>query len=64
MYKITLTFITAAMLAACTQTSTPDKTQPPQTTVCSQDAKQCSDGSWVGRSGPNCEFACPSATPN
>ena len=28
--------------------------------VCIQDAKPCSDGSYVGRSGPNCEFAmCP-----
>jgi len=29
-------------------------------TVCTQDAKLCSDGSYVGRTGPNCEFtACP-----
>ena len=29
-------------------------------TSCTADAKQCSDGSYVGRSGPNCEFAaCP-----
>lgn len=28
--------------------------------VCTHDAKQCPDGSWVGRTGPNCEFAsCP-----
>jgi hypothetical protein len=27
---------------------------------CTQDAKQCPDGSYVGRTGPNCEFsACP-----
>ena len=27
------------------------------------DAKQCPDGSYVGRSGPNCEFAaCPGET--
>jgi len=33
--------------------------QPGQT-VCTQDAKLCSDGSYVGRTGPNCEFAaCP-----
>jgi hypothetical protein len=24
---------------------------------CTQDAKQCPDGSWVGRIGPKCEFA-------
>ena len=29
-------------------------------TLCTQDAKLCPDGSYVGRTGPNCEFAvCP-----
>ncbi len=28
-------------------------------TVCTQDAKQCPDGSYIGRTGPNCEFVCP-----
>ncbi|MBA3724120.1 MAG: hypothetical protein H0W89_04515 [Candidatus Levybacteria bacterium] len=28
-------------------------------TICTQEATQCSDGSWVPRSGPNCEFKCP-----
>lgn len=28
------------------------------TTVCTMDARQCPDGSWVGRSGPKCEFKC------
>jgi len=28
--------------------------------ACTQEAKQCSDGSYVSRTGPNCEFAtCP-----
>lgn len=28
--------------------------------ACTMDAKMCPDGSYVGRSGPNCEFAaCP-----
>jgi len=32
----------------------------PNQTACTQEAMQCSDGSYVGRSGPNCEFAkCP-----
>ncbi len=32
------------------------------TTVCTMEAKQCPDGSYVGRSGPNCEFAeCPTS---
>ena len=29
-------------------------------TFCTQDAMLCPDGSYVGRTGPNCEFApCP-----
>jgi hypothetical protein len=27
--------------------------------LCTMDAMQCSDGSWVGRSGPDCQFVCP-----
>lgn len=27
--------------------------------ACTMDARQCPDGSWVGRSGPKCEFVCP-----
>lgn len=31
-------------------------------TVCTMEAKECPDGSFVGRSGPNCDFApCPSS---
>jgi len=37
------------------------KVKPPLS--CTQEAKQCPDGSYVGRVGPNCEFAeCPSVT--
>lgn len=45
----------------------PTNVVPAQTTVspdvvCTQEAKLCSDGSYVGRTGPNCEFApCPSS---
>ena len=27
--------------------------------ACTQEAMECPDGTWVGRSGPNCEFVCP-----
>lgn len=34
-------------------------------TICTADAKLCPDGSYVGRSEPNCEFAaCPDANAN
>jgi len=32
----------------------------PKQTVCTMEVKLCPDGSYVGRTGPNCEFApCP-----
>lgn len=34
-------------------------TPPPDSIVCTADALKCPDGSWVGRSGPHCEFVCP-----
>ncbi len=35
----------------------------PEPVFCTQDAKQCLDGSYVGRTGPKCEFAsCPNAS--
>lgn len=34
--------------------------KPEEPVFCTQDAKQCPDGSYVGRTGPSCEFAaCP-----
>lgn len=37
----------------------------PAPVACTQEAKECSDGSYVSRSGPNCEFAaCPKVSPS
>jgi hypothetical protein len=39
----------------------PSKSLPgttPSGTVCTMEAMQCPDGSWVGRSGPECTFVC------
>lgn len=32
--------------------------------ACLADAKQCPDGSYVQRSGPNCDFVCPTSATN
>jgi hypothetical protein len=57
--------ISAILLVACMQgnTSKPIEVKPSadNQVMCTMDAMQCADGSWVGRSGPNCEFACPTA---
>jgi hypothetical protein len=33
--------------------------QSQEQVFCTADALQCPDGTFVGRSGPNCEFVCP-----
>ncbi len=33
--------------------------QVPEGTMCTMDAMECPNGAVVGRSGPNCEFVCP-----
>ncbi len=38
------------------------KGEPTGEVMCTMDAKECPDGSWVGRSGPNCQFVCPIPT--
>lgn len=35
---------------------------PAEPVFCTMDAFECPDGSWVGRTGPNCEFVCPIET--
>lgn len=32
------------------------------TVACTMDAMRCHDGSYVGRSGPNCQFVCPTTS--
>jgi hypothetical protein len=54
--KIPVLLITLLLLSACTTMYYPN----PKPQFCTQEAKVCPDGSAVGRTGPNCEFApCP-----
>jgi Immunoglobulin-like domain of bacterial spore germination len=39
----------------------PIATSTPEKTLCTADAMLCPDGSYVGRTGPKCEFVCPPA---
>jgi hypothetical protein len=37
-----------------------DQIVVPSSVACAQDARLCPDGTYVGRTGPNCEFmSCP-----
>jgi hypothetical protein len=68
MKKITITLALFLLLigAGCaTKDSNGRVNTPPEGVMCTQEAMECPDGSYVGRTGPNCEFApCPNtATP-
>ncbi|MCX6766090.1 MAG: hypothetical protein NT136_03990 [Candidatus Moranbacteria bacterium] len=62
--------ITAGVFVWLAQKNQPEIISPPiqppiskNQKFCTQEAKICSDGTSVGRTGPNCEFApCPSET--
>jgi hypothetical protein len=54
MKNLILREIVLVTLLAFAATALPVQAQ----TMCTMDAMQCPDGSWVGRSGPNCEFVC------
>ncbi len=68
--RLGLALLAAPLLAVgCEQTigkptPVPVPVPAPGPVACTMEAKQCPDGSYVGRVGPNCEFAaCPSPTP-
>ena len=57
-FLLAITLFFAVGCLANNNVSVPPTTNTP--TACTQEAKICPDGSAVGRSGPNCEFApCP-----
>lgn len=58
-----LLFIFGIVAAGCSQQASLNPTPQPSPVACTQEAKQCPDGSYVGRTGPNCEFAaCPGSS--
>jgi hypothetical protein len=53
-----------ALLCLALGCARPPTTAPPGERACQEDAKVCPDGSSVGRTGPDCEFAaCPGPAP-
>lgn len=63
--RVAPTVLLTLLAAACARSSAGSPgAQPPEGQVCTRDAKVCPDGSAVGRTGPNCEFAaCPATEP-
>jgi hypothetical protein len=60
MKKILYLFAFLALPAVGCGKTNSNSSPNPKPVACTQEAKQCPDGSYVGRTGPNCEFsACP-----
>ena len=56
-------FIAIAGLLSLTMKITNTVTKNNHPVACSMEAKLCPDGSYVSRTGPDCQFsACPTAT--
>jgi hypothetical protein len=63
-YVAIIGLILLAVAGAVWTLSTRIAVAPIEGQACTKEAKICSDGSAVGRSGPNCEFAaCPEVAP-
>lgn len=66
MIKVIYIFIALAVLAGIygvfISKNDPLVKENDEQVACTMDAMMCPDGSYVGRTGPNCEFVCP--TPN
>ncbi len=61
MLKAIYIFIAIAIIAGVTSLfiSKPVIAPAVDGIACTMDAMMCSDGTYVGRTGPNCEFVCP-----
>ncbi len=55
-----LLFLVMIVIVACAKTNTPNTSKEPldNQMMCTQDAMQCPNGHWVGRTGSTCEFIC------
>lgn len=56
--KILFACVMSLLLVACVSDKSPSASD--DMVMCTMDAKQCPDGSWVSRVPPKCKFApCP-----
>lgn len=63
MNRCSAVFITLLLFGAGCSSSTSVIPTQPVPIACTMEAKQCPDGSYVGRAGPKCEFAACPTTP-
>ncbi len=63
MYKLIITFLLFTVLSETPAFAQVNQTDIQSEVMCTMDVQQCPDGTFVGRSGPNCEFVCPDSGP-
>ncbi len=64
MLKVMYVFLAIAIIAGVARFFIPPSVVAPgpgEEVACTMDAMLCPDGSYVGRTGPKCEFICPGA---
>lgn len=59
LYIVVLIAFASVVFVTYERTHTPEAVPPQDPVMCTADAMICPDGTTVGRSGPNCEFVCP-----
>ena len=62
MYKVAIAAVAVGVVGAGILYVSTTTQHAPGPVACTMEAMQCPDGSYVGRTGPNCEFVCPTAT--
>lgn len=56
--RLITALLVAFAIAGCADKDSMAKQVHDDTIFCTQDAMECPDGRFVGRSGPKCEFDC------
>ena len=58
-YVLIAIAILAGVLSYITSNNDSEEVVEDEGVMCAMDAMMCPDGTYVGRTGPNCEFVCP-----
>ncbi|MDO8904973.1 hypothetical protein [Hydrogenophaga sp.] len=60
--RAALLVVVPALLWGCAAAGSAPPYSGPDNVMCTMDVIQCSNGDWVGRKPPGCQFACPAGS--
>jgi len=61
-FRAALLGLAPALLWGCAAADNAPPSSDPDTVMCTMDVIQCSNGDWVGRKPPGCQFNCPAGS--